>query len=72
MPVPHLILRIDVAKALNKTPEAISLRIKNKYLPPLDVRQTRSRGWARDTIKQADPGLYRVLEAFYADQQAQG
>jgi hypothetical protein len=71
MAVPAHILRIDLAKALKVSPECITWRIRHQFLPPLDVRQRRSKGWAKDTLRKADPGLYRVLESFYADQ-AQG
>ena len=68
----YTVLYMDVAKALKVSPECITWRIRHQFLPPLDVRQRRSKGWARDTIKHSDPGLYRVLESFYTDLQAHG
>lgn len=67
--VPAFILRVTLAEVLRISPEAISYRIKKGLLPPLDCTINRSRGWCRDTLAEADPGLFKVISLHYADQQ---
>jgi hypothetical protein len=69
--VPSYVKRMELAKAKRQTPEAIDRQIARAALPPYDILNPGSYGWCRDTLETHDPSLIKVLQAYFADQQAQ-